>query len=413
MGAMNAYREALSVAAGSLNSSKLRSFLTLLGVILATTTLIVVMSMVHGMDVYVAEEVSDMGADGFQLQRIPMLGEFDPKKLIELERKNPKLRLEEYDFLKSRLTLVREFGIEAQRSVSLRFLQQDLNGVELTGATPNLAVISNIPIASGRFLSSFDEQQRRNVAIIGNDVRQHFFSGRDPIGKIIAVNGSPFEIIGTAAKRGSVFGYSRDNFVAIPISTFCKIVGYRPDMTFKGLALDRNRLEDAQNEARVLLRAYRHLRPNQDDNFGLLASASLVALWDRLTGVLATMAVGIVSIFMVVGGVVIMNIMLAVVTERTYEIGIRKAVGARKSDILRQFLVESSLLAASGGLIGVGVAWSIALLVRAATPMPIAVPPSAILIGVGLSALVGLFFGVYPAHRAAQLDPIQALRWER
>jgi putative ABC transport system permease protein len=172
-------------------------------------------------------------------------------------------------------------------------------------------------------------------------------------------------------------------------------------------------MEDAQDEVRALLRALRRLRPNQEENFGLLASASLVALWDRLTGVLATMAVGIVSIFMVVGGVVIMNIMLAVVTERTYEIGIRKAVGARQSDILLQFLVESSLLSASGGFIGVVLAWIAATLVRAATPMPTAVPLSAVVVGVGLSALVGLFFGVYPARRAAVMNPIQALRWER
>ena len=164
---------------------------------------------------------------------------------------------------------------------------------------------------------------------------------------------------------------------------------------------------------RALLRAYRRLRPNQGDNFGLLASASLVALWDQLTKVLATMAVGIVSIFMVVGGVVIMNIMLAVVTERTYEIGIRKAVGARRKDIMRQFLMESSLLSATGGLIGVTLAWLLTLLIRAAVGMPMAVPPSAIFIGVGMTALVGLFFGVYPARQAAKLDPIHALRWER
>jgi putative ABC transport system permease protein len=223
----------------------------------------------------------------------------------------------------------------------------------------------------------------------------------------------PFEVIGTAAKRGSVFGFSRDNFVMIPIGTFFKAFGAHPELTFNGLALDRDQLMDAQDEVRALLRAHRKLRPNQEDNFGLLASATLMDLWDRLTKVLATMAVGIVSVFMVVGGVVIMNIMLAVVTERTYEIGIRKAVGARQADIMRQFLIESSLLSASGGLIGVGLAWMLTLLVRAVTPMPMAVPPSAIFMGVGLTALVGLFFGVYPARRAARLDPIHALRWER
>lgn len=218
---------------------------------------------------------------------------------------------------------------------------------------------------------------------------------------------------GTAKKRGSVFGNSRDNFVVIPIGAYLKTFGARPDLMFSALAIDHARLEEAQNETRALLRSYRRLRPNQEDNFGLLASDSLVAIWDRLTGVLSTMAVGIVSVFMVVGGVVVMNIMLAVVTERTYEIGIRKAVGARRIDILRQFLIESSLLSALGGLVGVVLAWLIALLVGWLTPMPIAVPRSAIALGVGISALVGLIFGVYPARRAAVMDPIEALRYER
>jgi putative ABC transport system permease protein len=413
MRATASYREALFVAAGSLRSSKLRSFLTLLGVILATTTLIVVMSVIHGMDVYMAEQVSDMGTDGFRIQRIPLLGDFDPKKYIELEKKNPKFRLDEYQFLKSRLTLVREFGMETGRSVSLRYKTEDLNAVELNGLTPNAAVISNIQVELGRFISETDDQRRRNVAFIGQDVYEKFLRGRDPVGKTLMVDSLPFEIIGTAKKRGSVFGFSRDNFVVIPVGTFLKSFGARPELTFSALAVNHERLSDAQDEARVLLRAYRRLRPNQEDNFGLMASDSLVGLWDRLTGVLSTMAVGIVSVFMVVGGVVIMNIMLAVVTERTYEIGIRKAVGARRVDILRQFLIESSMLAALGGLAGVTLAWLVALMVRASTPMPMAVPRSAIVVGVGISALVGLFFGVYPAKRAAQLDPIQALRWER
>lgn len=413
MGVLDSFREALSVAIRSLSSSKLRSFLTLLGVILATTTLIDVMSMVHGMDAYVAEKVSDMGTDGFRIHRIPILGDFDPKKYLELERKNPKITTDEFQFLKSRLTLVRQFGLEADRNVTVYYRNQDLSGVELAGATANAAVISNYQVALGRFITEIDDQRRGAVAFIGNDIRDRFFVGVDPVGKTISVNGKPFEIVGLAAKRGSVFGHSRDNFVLIPIQTYLKSIEPRPDLMFSALALDRDHLEDAQDEARVLLRAYRRMRPNQEDNFGLLASSSLVAIWDRLTGVLATAAVGIVSIFMVVGGVVIMNIMLAVVTERTYEIGIRKAVGARQSDIMRQFLVESSLLSAIGGAMGVALAWMVGALVRAATPMPIQMPASAVFVGVGLAAIVGLFFGVYPARRAAHMDPIQALRWER
>ncbi|MGD0048053.1 MAG: ABC transporter permease [Bryobacteraceae bacterium] len=413
MRALASYREAMLVAVRSVFSSKLRSFLTLLGVILATTTLIVVMSMVHGMDVYVAQQVSDMGTDGFQVQRIPLLGDFDPKKLIELDRRNPKLTLEEFQYLKSQLTLVREFGMSADKDVSVHYRGQVMDGVDMTGVTSNMAAISDLGVTSGRFITDFDDQRHTNVAFIGNDLRERFFRDTDAIGKTIMLDGKPFEVIGVSDKKGSVFGFSQDNFVMIPLGTFFKVFGAHSEASFHALALDHDHLNDAQDEVHILLRAHRKLRPNQEDNFGLLSSSSLVSLWDRITKTLATMAVGIVSVFMVVGGVVIMNIMLAVVTERTYEIGIRKAVGARNGDIMRQFLIESSLLSATGGLMGVVLAWLLTVVVRSVTPMPMAVPPSAVVVGVGVSALVGLFFGVYPAHRAAKLDPIHALRWER
>ena len=227
------------------------------------------------------------------------------------------------------------------------------------------------------------------------------------------MGGSRFDIIGVAAKRGSVFGQSRDNFAIIPFRAFTKTFGEHPDLSFVARAWDHDRLREAQDEVHADMRALRRLRPNQPDNFGLMASDSLVGLWDSLTSVLSTMAVGVVSIFMVVGGVMIMNIMLATVVERTYEIGIRKAVGARGRDILWQFLIESSILAACGGFIGVAFAWLVSSIVRLATPMPMSMPQSAIFLGVGISTAVGLFFGVYPARRAARMDPIHALRWER
>ncbi len=251
------------------------------------------------------------------------------------------------------------------------------------------------------------------MAFIGNDLRTRFFEGVDPVGKVIQVEGAQYEVVGVAKALGSVFGSSQDNFVMIPIESYFKTYGAQSGIRMVAKAIDQEHLMAAQDEARMLLRAYRHLGPKQDDNFSIFASETFVTLWERLTSAIAGMAVGIVSVFMVVGGIVIMNIMLAVVTERTHEIGIRKSIGARRRDILNQFLVESSILAAAGGLIGVFLAWSAAVLVRNMTPVPMALPWSSVFIGVGLSAVVGLFFGIYPARRAAQLDPIEALRAEK
>ena len=406
------FAEAASVALLSLRSSKLRSFLTLLGIILATTTLIAVMAVINGMNRYIAQQVSDMGAEGFRIRRIVMIGNWDPKKFLEMEKRNPEMNPEEYRFIRERSTLLRDIGMEAWRSTQVKHEGRALDGVQIAGVTANMGGISNTQIATGRFISETDDSRRLNVCIIGNDIKQDFFPNLDPVGKTISIEGRPFEVIGVAKSRGSVFGQSRDMFAMIPVQTFFKMYGSRRGLGYNAAAISPARINEAMDEVRVLLRAWRHLRPNQEDNFGVVASDSFVSAWERLTGAIAASAVGIVSVFMVVGGVVIMNIMLAVVTERTHEIGIRKAVGARRADIMNQFLVESSTLSAVGGLVGVLLAWGVAVAVRNFTPVPMAVPVSAIAIGVGLSALVGLFFGIYPARRAAKLDPIEALRHE-
>jgi putative ABC transport system permease protein len=400
------------VALASLRGSKLRSFLTLLGIILATTTLIAVMSIINGMNQYIAKEVSDMGVDGFRVRRIIMIGRFDAKKYLEMEKKHPEMSREEYDFVKARSTLLREIGLEAGAGITLKHEGKSLDWIRCTGVTPNMGAISNIQMASGRFISESDDARRLSVAVIGNDVKNEFFPDKDAVGKTISVNGRPFEVVGVAKALGSVFGQSRDGFIMIPVETYFKMFTSRRGLGYNMLAIDQAHMAQAQDEVRALLRAYRHMRPNQEDNFGIVASDSLMSAWENLTGAIAATAVAIVSVFLVVGGVVIMNIMLAVVTERTREIGIRKSVGARQSDILNQFLVESSMLSAVGGLLGVLIAWSITVVVRNSTPVPMEVPVSAIVVGVGLSTAVGLFFGIYPARRAARLDPIEALRHE-
>ncbi len=404
--------EAVTGAVQSLRGSKLRSFLTLLGIILATTTLISVMSVISGMDRIIAENVSNMGADGYRVTRIFFTGR-DPKKFLELQRRNPNLNKDEFEFLREHINLSREIGMITNRSATLHLGKETSEGVLLTGCTPNMAVIADYEAVEGHFLSDTENERHMNVAFIGNDVRTKFFGEASPIGRSINVEGIPFEVIGVAKAKGTVFGQSQDNFAVIPIETYFKTWGSRGGMDYAAIAVDHAHLMQAQEEARMMLRAYRHLGPKDDDTFSMLTSDALLDFWNQLTGAIAATAVGVVSVFMVVGGVVIMNIMLAVVTERTHEIGIRKSVGARRKDILNQFLVESSMLSGMGGLMGVTIAWIVAVLVRNLTPVPMSVPITAVIIGVALSATVGLFFGIYPAQRASKLDPIEALRAEK
>jgi putative ABC transport system permease protein len=409
----SAFGEAVRVALQSLRTSKLRSFLTLLGIILATTTLIAVMSLIHGMDVYIAEKVSDMGADGFRVVRMAFFGDFDPKRYLEFLRKNPELSREEFEFVKAKATLVKEAAIFVSRTGPLAFDGDKVDGADIQGGTPNLAAVENTQMASGRYLGETDNQRRLMVVVIGHDFKERWFPNVEAVGKTVQVDGRPFQVIGVAKSKGSVFGQTQDSFVTMPAETYFKIYGARKGITYSLVASGHDKLLQAQEEVRVLIRAYRKLTPGREDNFAVFNSESLSGAWSKMTGAIAATAIAIVSVFMVVGGVVIMNIMLAVVSERTQEIGIRKSLGARQSDILNQFLVESSVLAASGGLLGVIIAWLFAVVIRNVTPVPMAMPMMSVALGVGLSMVVGLFFGIYPARRASKLDPIEALRVER
>jgi len=405
--------EAGRIAVDSLRKNKLRSFLTLLGIILATTTLIAVTALIHGMNVYIAEKVSNMGSDGFRVVRMAFFGDFDPKKFLAMQKRNPEFKPVEYEFVKSQALLLKDIGMMVSRQARVTYKGKSQEQVNIQGITDTIPAINNVQVEIGRSVTYEEVRRHAAVAFIGNDIRTAFFEGVNPLGKTIAVEGNPYEVVGVAQTLGSVFGNSQDNFVMIPIESYFKTYGSHTGIRLVAKAIDQPHLMEAEDEVRVLLRSYRHLTPGQDDNFSLFASDTIVSLWERLTATIAGMAVGIVSVFMVVGGVVIMNIMLAVVTERTREIGIRKSVGARRVDILNQFLVESSMLSATGGVIGILIAWGISILVKALTPVPMHIPISAVIVGVTLSAAVGLFFGIYPARRAAGLDPIEALRMER
>ena len=405
--------EAGRIAIDSLRKNKLRSFLTLLGIILATTTLIAVTALIHGMNVYIAEKVSNMGSDGFRVVRMAFFGDFDPKKFLEMQKRNPEFKPVEYEFVKSQARLLNDIGMMVSRQARVTYKGKSQEQVNIQGITDTIPAINNVQVDLGRSVTYEEVRRHAAVAFIGNDLRTAFFEGMDPLGKIIAIEGTPYEVVGVAKTLGSVFGNSQDNFAMIPIESYFKTYGSHTGIRLVAKAIDQPHLMEAEDEVRVLLRSYRHLKPGQDDNFSLFASDTIVSLWERLTATIAGMAVGIVSVFMVVGGVVIMNIMLAVVTERTHEIGIRKSLGARRRDILNQYLVEASVLSAVGGLAGVVLAWVVAFAVRNLTSVPMALPWTSVIVGVGLSATVGLFFGIYPARRASMLDPIEALRVER
>ncbi|HEX9765008.1 MAG TPA: ABC transporter permease [Candidatus Acidoferrales bacterium] len=407
-------REPVAMALQTLRAHKLRSFLTLLGIILAVSTLIVVISVVRGANAYFAERIANLGTNVFYVQRYPIITNL--KDWVAAQKRNPKMGLEEYEYLRENLTLADLVGAREFQQGTGRAGNETLLGVSVRGVTPNMIDISPEKVGRGRYLTEAEYRTRAQVAFIGTDLADRLFPNTDAVGKTVYLNGHPFEIVGAAEKIGTTFGQSQDNFAYIPLTTLHKLWG-RGAPEWSGVrvavkATDPMVMEQAKEQARILMRTRRGLKANEEENFGVVASESIQALWDNLMGGIFMGATLIVSVFLVVGGIVIMNIMLASVTERTREIGTRKAIGARRRDILLQFLVESSILAAVGGLLGVGLALGINPVVEALVDLPTRMPWWAVVIGVGMASSVGLFFGIYPAHKASRLDPIVALRAE-
>jgi len=404
-------REAFWLALEELRTHKLRSFLTLLGIVIATSTLIVVMSVVNGMNLYIATRIANLGTNTFVLYKFKWAQPYDT--YLKALRRNRPIRLAEYEYLCDTLS-----GYEAISAIALvqnrpqaRYGGHSIDEVRLEGVTSSHAYIGREKVAYGRYITDQDYRHNTQVCFVGQDIVDKLFPSVDPLGKELTVGGHNFTVVGVAEKVGSTFGMSQDNFVFIPLGTFRNLFMANLELVVYIKAPDARHMMELEDEVRVLMRVRRHVPYHEDDTFGINASETLMDTWQALTGTIFAVTIGVVAVFMVVGGIVIMNIMLATVTERTHEIGIRKSVGAKRSDILWQFLIEAAALAGLGGLLGVLVSYALAWLV--AIVFTAEVPSSAVILGVSLSTMVGLFFGIYPARKAATLDPIQALRAEK
>jgi putative ABC transport system permease protein len=400
--------ETLRLALDALRAHKLRSFLTLLGVILAVTTLVVVMSVVAGLNFYVADKVANLGANVYLVDRFGIITSWDA--WIKAQ-KRPLITPTEYVLLRDNMKTANQVAAAEDQTVDIRSGKKLLESTDVLGITANFPEVRNIGLASGRYLTDADDSHHAPVCFIGTDVVKKFFPDVDPIGKTIRAGTHSYEVVGVGEPIGSVFGQSQDNYIYIPLTTFYKEWHRQSDGLFLFVQARNTEIMDpSQDEARMLMRASRHLSWNAEDNFQILGSDSIMSLWKSLTGNLFGVAVGLTAVFLLVGGIVIMNIMLASVTERTREIGIRRSLGARKKHIVLQFLTESAVLSAVGGMIGIVLAWGLVSLGRAATSIPMQTPLSAVILSLTVSTGVGLFFGIYPAVRAARLDPIEALR---
>ena len=407
---MNQFLESAGIALQAIWSNKLRSFLTVLGNIVAVTSIIAVVSLIQGMNEYVTNAiVTDVGADNFTIQRNPVVRTAADEERV---RNNPPIREADAEAVRAFGDHIQAVAVQGNASTKVVYRGQVLNSVQVQGVSRDYVHFSTFNVEQGRPISAAEVDRNRPVTILGADTAEQLFGGADPIDKAIRIGNLHFRVVGVNAKKGAIFGQSQDEFAVVPIGVFQKMFGSRMSLQILVKPKSPDVVQAAMDDATVAMRIERRLRPSEPDNFGMFSSDSLLNLYHTATRGIFAVLVGVVALSLVVGGIVIMNIMLMVVSERTREIGLRKALGARRRDIMWQILTESVTLSTFGGLVGIGLGFLLALAISSATPLPAAVQVWSVAIGLGITAIVGLFFGLYPAMRAARLDPIEALRRE-
>jgi len=402
--------ESVRIALQSIWSNKLRSFMTVLGNVVAVTSIVTVVTLIQGMNSMVSTAiVSDVGADSFTIQRLPPIRSEDDE---ERTRNNPFLTLDEAAAIRGYSPRIAAVMAQSQRGATVSYRTNELENVQVQGVTSDFGQFTSFNAERGRLMSPVEVEHSRPVALIGWDVADELYGQTQALDKPISIAGVPFRVVGISEKKGSFFGNSQDAFVVIPLGAYQKLFGARQSLQIVVKPRSPQEIQAAKDDATVALRVTRRLKPGADDNFGMFTSDTFLDLYRQATTGIFAVLVGVVALSLVVGGIVIMNIMLMVVSERTREIGLRKALGARRADIMSQVLTESITLSLFGGIVGLTLGSMAALLISTLTPLPARLEPWSVILGLGITAGVGLFFGLYPASRAASLDPIEALRRE-
>lgn len=403
--------EATRIAGQSIYAHKMRTVLTLLGIIIGVASVVLVGASIEGLETYVSDTVSKtLGSDSFIIAKFARMGDVSQEEWEKMVKRNKDIRLQDVEFIRQRCPDCNELAGEISTSQTIRLKGEEMYGTRVFGVTADRVFLGSQEVVEGRYFSAQEVRQSRPVCVIGWDLYEKFFEGTDPVDQTLKLGATPLRVVGVLEKLGSSFGQSLDNEIYLPITTFQKIYGSRSSILIRGNASSRQTFDAALDQVRVAMRIRHGLGPGEEDTFGIISSAEINDFVGELTGMIAIVVIPITCISLVVGGIVVMNIMLVSVTERTFEIGLRKSLGARRRDILNQFLIESFFLAAAGGLVGLGLAAGGAWLIEYLSPLTMTVSVGYVALAIGVSGGIGIIFGIYPAYTASKLDPIEALR---